>query len=64
MIICNGFFAASAEAIERKIGVDDSAYKRCSHITSYFAEYDELFARFNRRMKRVRISIECSNYTT
>ena len=31
----------------------DSAYKRRSHITSYFAEYNELFARFNRRMKRV-----------
>ena len=36
----------------------DSAYKRRSHITSYYVESDELIARWNRRMKRVRISIE------
>jgi len=42
----------------------DSAYKRRSHITSYYAEVEEGLARWNRRMKRVRISIEWNYGTT
>ena len=40
----------------------DSAYKRRSHLTSYYADIDELIRRWNRRMKRVRISIEWNYY--
>ena len=42
----------------------DSAYKRRSHTTSYYAELEERLARWNRRMKRVRISIEWNYGTT
>jgi hypothetical protein len=41
----------------------DSAYKRRSHTSSYYAEVEERLARWNRRMKRVRISIQW-NYGT
>ena len=42
----------------------DSAYKRRSHTTSYYAELEERLAKWNRRMKRVRISIEWNYGTT
>ena len=42
----------------------DSAYKRRSHLTSYYADIDELIRRWNRRMKRVRIFIEWNYGTT
>jgi transposase-like protein len=42
----------------------DSAYKRRSHTTSYYAELEERLARWNRRMKRVKKSIEWNNGTT
>ena len=42
----------------------DSAYKRRSHLTSYYADIDDLYRRWNRRMKRVRISIEWNYGTT
>ena len=41
----------------------DSAYKRRSHTTSYYAELDERLERWNRQMKMIRISIEW-NYGT
>ena len=41
-----------------------SAYKRRSHLTSYYCDIDELNRRWNRRMKRVRISIEWNYGTT
>jgi hypothetical protein len=42
----------------------DSAYKRRSHKTSYYAELDERLEIWNRQMKRVRISIEWNYGTT
>ena len=49
---------------EQYMTFGDSAYKRRSHLTSYYADIDELIRRWNRRMKRVRISIEWNYGTT